>query len=70
MPKTRTGIVDKRRRANRDAKLHTFATVTASQAQAWIDNNVTDLTSAKTALKHLATMIIYLRDYVRITEED
>lgn len=40
-------------------------TATPQQAVAWIDANVTDLASAKTALKLMARMLIVLRDQMR-----
>lgn len=42
-----------------------LAKMTADQAEAWIAQNVTDLPSAKTALRHLARMVVALRDLVR-----
>jgi len=68
MPRIRQGAEDKRKRASSDARRHVFATMTAQQAAAWIDNNVTNLASAKTALKRLAEMIIYLRDHSGIED--
>jgi len=54
---------DTRRGAAKDRmKQHVFATMTFSQAAAWIDGNVTNLASAKTALKRLIEMIVFLRD--------
>ena len=47
-------------------RAHVFATVTADQAETWIENNVTDLASAKAALKQLAKAIIYLRDHAQL----
>lgn len=41
-----------------------WSTWTATQAESWIDTNVTDLASAKTALKAMAKAIVYLRNYV------
>jgi hypothetical protein len=41
-----------------------WATWDAGQAEDWIQINVTDLASAKTALKAMAKMLIYLRDAV------
>jgi hypothetical protein len=41
-------------------------TYTVAEAQAWIDTNVTDLASAKTALKHVAQAIVFFRDFIRI----
>ncbi len=35
--------------------------LTLAQALTWIDSNVTDLNSARTALKHLATLVFVLR---------
>jgi len=35
--------------------------LTMAQALAWIDANVTDLPSARTALKHLVKLILILR---------
>lgn len=68
MPRVREGTEDKRKRAASDARRHVFATLTAAQATAWIDSNVTNLASAKTALKRLAEMIIYLRDHSGIED--
>jgi len=70
MPIIREGTVDTSKAARKRALVHQFATVTPEQAETWIDNNVTDLASAKQALTLLTTMVIYLRDYVRIAEED
>lgn len=39
-----------------------WATWTAAEAGDWIDANVVDLASAKTALRAMAKAIIYLRD--------
>lgn len=39
-----------------------WATWTATEAEAWINANVTDLASAKTALKSMAKAIIHLRN--------
>lgn len=39
-----------------------FGTITAAQAEAWVENNVSTLATAKTALKHLARFCVYLRD--------
>ena len=39
-----------------------MANMTVAQAETYIDNNVTDLASAKAALKKIARMIIALRD--------
>lgn len=41
-----------------------WATWTAIEADAWIVNNVTDLASAKIALRAMAKMLIFLRDSV------
>ena len=68
MPRVREGAKNKRKQASSDARKHVFATLTAAQATAWIDNNVTNLASAKTALKRLAEMIIYLRDNTGIED--
>jgi len=68
MPRIREGAENKRKRASSDARKHVFATLTAQQAATWIDNNVTNLASAKTALKRLAEMIIYLRDNIGIED--
>ena len=40
----------------------TFGTVTAAQAQTYIENNVTDLASAKAVLKKMAKFIVNIRD--------
>lgn len=39
-----------------------WATFTASEAETWITNNVTNLATAITALKAMAKMLVYLRD--------
>lgn len=39
-----------------------YATWTTSQANSWLETNVTDLASAKVALKALATMVIAMRN--------
>lgn len=39
-----------------------WATWSESEATDWIDNNVTDLASAKTALRALTRMVVALRD--------
>lgn len=70
MANIRQGVLSKERAARKKMLAHTFATATPEQAEAWVENNVTDLVSAKQALKLLATAVIYLRDYVRITKED
>lgn len=36
-------------------------TLTLAQALTWIDNNVTDLASARAGLKHLAKLVFVLR---------
>lgn len=41
-----------------------WATWSADQAESWIQANVTDLTSAKVALRAMARMIIFLRNSV------
>lgn len=41
-----------------------WATWNSTQAQAWIESNVTNLNTAKTAIKALAVMVILLRDAV------
>ena len=43
-----------------------WATWSADEAVAYIDQNVTDLASAKTVQKAMAKAIIYLRDHSRI----
>ena len=40
-------------------------TFTAAQAEAYIETNVTNLATAKAAIKQMARMLILLRDYVR-----
>lgn len=45
-----------------------WATWTATQAEEWIEGNVTSLATAKTALKALAKAVIYLRDHSQITK--
>jgi hypothetical protein len=40
-------------------------TATPQQAVTWIDTNVTDLASAKAALKLMARMLIVLRDQMK-----
>lgn len=69
MPKVRTGVSSAKKTAARDIKNHVYANMTAKQAEQWIEDNVTNLASAKTALKHLVKMLIYLRDYSNISEE-
>jgi len=39
-----------------------WATWTDAEAEAWIETNVTDLASAKTALKAMSRAIVYLRN--------
>jgi len=70
MPNIREGIPSAERAARKKMLVHVFATVTPEQAETWIENNVTDLASAKDALKLLTTMVIYLRDYVKIAKGD
>lgn len=41
-----------------------WATWSATEAETWIQSNVTDLASAKVALKAMAKMLIFLRDSV------
>jgi hypothetical protein len=41
-----------------------WATWTAAEADAWINTNVTDLASAKLALRRMAQMLCHLRDIV------
>lgn len=41
-----------------------WATWTATEAETWINDNVTDLASAKVALKAMAKMLVYLRDSI------
>ena len=41
-----------------------WATMTADQAETWMEENVTDMESAKTALKKLARAMTGLRDLV------
>ena len=45
-----------------DADTSIFALLTPAQAVTWIENNVTSLATAKTALQRLAEFCIYLRD--------
>jgi len=45
-----------------------WADWSASQAEEWIEGNVTSLATAKTALKALAKAVIYLRDHSQITK--
>lgn len=40
-----------------------WATFTAAEAEQWIEDNVTNLASAKTALKAMAKAIVYLRNH-------
>ena len=42
--------------------LEIFATITPDEAVSWVENNVTDLASAKQALKYLARAVILLRN--------
>lgn len=44
------------------AALPGWATFTASEAEAWITANVTNLATAITALKAMAKLLVYLRD--------
>ena len=44
------------------ANIPGWATYTEAQALAWIDTNVTDLASAKRALRAMARMLVALRD--------
>ena len=55
-------ITARKAQAPTDFKASTLATMTYAQAAAWIDSNVTDLASARTALKQLARMVLALRD--------
>jgi hypothetical protein len=41
-----------------------WASWTGAEAETWIENNVTDLASAKTALKAMAKAIMYLRNHI------
>lgn len=41
-------------------------TGTLEQAETYIENNVTDLASAKAVLKQFAKMLVLMRDYIRI----
>ena len=43
-----------------DFKSSVFAGVTPARAETWIDNNVTDLASAKNALKKIVKVLLYL----------
>lgn len=48
--------------ATRAANIPAWATWTETQAQDWIDSNVTDLPTAVVALKAMARLIVALRD--------
>jgi hypothetical protein len=37
---------------------------TAKQAATWIENNVNDLATAKTALKYMAATVVYLQKQI------
>jgi len=50
--------------AENEINISVYKTLTPEQAETWIDNNVTNLASAKLAMKHMVKMIIALRDYV------
>jgi hypothetical protein len=41
-----------------------WSTWTATEAETWIDSNVVDISSAKTAMKAMAKAIIYFRNIV------
>jgi len=43
------------------ANLPGWATWSAAEAEQWIEDNVTNLATAKTALKAMARAIVYLR---------
>jgi hypothetical protein len=47
------------------AALPGWASWTANEAAAWIETNVTDLASARTALAQMARAITFLRDWRR-----
>jgi hypothetical protein len=54
---------DKRKAAINEAALATaFRTLTAAQAETYIDNNVTTLATAKAALRIFARLLVALRD--------
>jgi hypothetical protein len=55
---------EKKESASANIPNHIYGTITVSEAETWIDNNVTDLDSAKVALKHMIGMIIMIRDYI------
>jgi len=69
MPTIRTGTEWPQGAATQNMRRHVYATITADEAEQWIEDNVTNLASAKVALKHIIRMLIYLRDYVRIMED-
>lgn len=46
--------------AKQDAMLHGLVTKTPAEVYVWIENNVTDLATAKEVLKRLAAVIAYL----------
>ena len=50
------------RQAKTDAGTNPLDNLTLPQATAWIDANVTDLPSARTALKNLVKLILILRN--------
>jgi len=49
-----------------DFKTSPFSNVTPAQAETWIENNVSDLASAKTALKKIAKVVIYLVNQAKL----
>jgi hypothetical protein len=46
--------------AKADAFVQQFVDMTPAQVAAWFDSNVTDLASARTALKRMALMLLLL----------
>jgi len=43
-----------------DFSSHPLSKISPAQAESWVDSNVTDLASAKVALKNLAKAVVYL----------
>jgi len=60
--KKRQDLINKCTSDRNIAGMPRWATWTAEETVLYIENNVTDLVSAKNVLKKLAMMIIYLRD--------
>lgn len=56
----RTNLEQERLQTEQEFKTHAFRRITPAQAETYIDNNVTDLASAKIVMKKMARAIIYL----------